>query len=59
MVLPFCSPGDLIPPLAGREEDEEPGGGSVLRLIQIRLMRILFLQNAVPMCLVRRRLIFM
>ena len=51
-------PGDLIPPLAGPEEGEEPGEGSVLRLIQIRLMRILFLQKAVPMCLVRRRLIF-
>jgi hypothetical protein len=38
MVLPFCSPGDLIPPLAGLEEGEEPSGENVLRLIQIRLV---------------------
>jgi hypothetical protein len=31
-------PRDLIPPLAGLEEGEEPSGENVLRLIQIRLV---------------------
>jgi hypothetical protein len=37
MILPFFSPLSCFSAIAGPEEDEEPSGANVLRLIQIRL----------------------
>jgi hypothetical protein len=57
MVPSFLFLRGVVFAIAGLEEAKNLAG-KILRLIQIRLMRILFLQKAVPMCLVRRRLIF-
>jgi hypothetical protein len=40
MILPFFSPLSCFSGIAGPEEDEEPSGANVLRLIQIRLAKL-------------------
>jgi hypothetical protein len=46
MILPFFSPLSCFSGIAGPEEDEEPSGENVFRLIQIRLATPSLEQNA-------------
>ena len=51
-MVPFFPSAELLRTVAGLEEGEEPSGGKVLRLIQIRLM-CAFLRKPERRCLVR------